>query len=271
MKFIKLILVVCLSLGILGCSNAPVTGRRQLMVVPNSTMFSMSFSQYNSFLKENKISKDKEKRDLVKKVGKNIQNAVEAYYREIGESSHLNGYAWEFNVVESKDINAWCMPGGKIVVYTGLFKLAQTEEELSVVIGHEVAHAVARHGNERMSQVLLTQLGGVALNAALEEQPEKTKALWLGVYGAGANFGIVLPYSRIHEYEADYLGMIFMAKAGYHPYYAVRFWERMEEYSAENKKSSMPEFLSTHPSGANRIARLKEKHSEVIEKYYTGK
>lgn len=264
----KIFFLFTLILTFAACAKAPVTGRAQLMLVPDSTMLSMSFSQYDEFLKSNKLSNDIEKTEMVKRVGNGIKNSVELYYQEIGKTSNLSGFRWEFNLIEDEQINAWCMPGGKIVVYTGLFKIASTEEDLAVVIGHEIAHAVAKHGNERMSQVLLTNFGGILLSEALSSKPEETKNFWLAVYGVGSGLGYVLPYSRLHEYEADYLGMVFMAKAGYHPYYAVRFWDKMERYANVGNKTNYPEFLSTHPTSSNRIKYLKEKHSEVISKYY---
>ncbi len=269
MKSLKVLFFGLVLAFFVGCANAPVTGRNQLMLVPNSTMLSMSLTQYREFLASNELTTDEEKINIVKKVGNNIKIAVENYYKKIGKESELDDYDWEFNVVKSDEINAWCMPGGKIVVYTGLFKMAETEEELAVVIGHEIAHAVARHGNERMSQALITQFGGEALSVALSNSPQETRNMWLSVYGAGISLGYVLPYSRIHEYEADYLGMVFMAQAGYHPYYAVRFWDKMERYANVTQgNGNTPEFLSTHPSDRKRIENLEKRHKEVLEKYY---
>jgi len=227
-------------------------------------MLSMSFQQYDDFLKDHKLSTDRDKIRMVQNVGERLQRAVEDYMTEQGLSARLNGYAWEFNLVESEEANAWCMPGGKVVVYSGILPIAQDESGLAVVLSHEIAHAIAKHGDERMSQGLLTELGGFALSTALETKPEKTKALWMTAFGVGSNLGIILPYSRLHENEADHLGLIFMAMAGYDPNRAVAFWERM----AQQKKGAVsPEFLSTHPSDQTRINKILVTVPEAM-KYY---
>ena len=228
-------------------------------------MLSTSFSQYSEFISTNKLSNDRVGNDKLQLVGDKIRRAVEEYYASIGQSSKLNGFEWEFNLIDSDEINAWCMPGGKIVVYTGLFNVATTEEDLAVVIGHEVAHAVAQHGSERMSQILITNFGGAVLAEAVKKKPAEVQAFWMASYGVGTNLGYILPYSRTHEYEADYLGMVFMARAGYHPYYAVRFWDKMERYSSSG---NTPEFLSTHPASSNRIKNLNARYEEVLAKHY---
>lgn len=250
-----------------GCSTVPVTGRRQFNIVPESTMLSLSFQQYDEFLKANPRSPDHAQTALVRKVGGRIQGAVEGYFARHGMPQQLNGYRWAFNVVESPEVNAWCMPGGKVVVYSGILPLTQTEAGLAVVMGHEVAHAVARHGNERMSQVLVAQLGGMALSEALEKKPQQTRQLWLTVFGLGAQVGVLLPYSRVHETEADRLGLIFMALAGYDPNEAVAFWQRM---SAHKGGSGPPEFLSTHPSDASRIAAIRRAIPEAMTYFRQG-
>ncbi len=175
----------------------------------------------------------------------------------------IDGFQWEFNLVDDDVPNAWCMPGGKVVVYTGLLPLTQNETGLAVVMGHEIAHAVARHGNERMSQELALQLGGVALSVAIEKKPEETKQLFYSAYGIGSELGIVLPYSRLHETEADKLGLIFMAMAGYNPEEAIPFWTRMSQSGGQKP----PEILSTHPADETRIRNLKEFMPEAM-KYY---
>lgn len=261
-KYLTAILIF--SFLTISCSSVPITGRKQLNIIPDSQMLSMSFQQYDEFLKTNKLSADANNTNMVKRAGYNIQNAVQQYFSDNKISDHLKGYNWEFNLVESADINAWCMPGGKVVVYTGILPLTQDEAGLAVVMGHEIAHAIAEHGNERMSQILLTQLGGIALSEALSSQPKQTHDLWLGVYGLGAQVGVLLPYSRTHESEADKLGLIFMAMAGYDPNVAVSFWERM---AAQKQGQAPPEFLSTHPSDKTRIADIK-KHLPEALKYY---
>lgn len=205
----------------------------------------MSFQQYDEFLKANKLSNNQQQTAMVKSVGQKIRGAVERYMADNKMSHRLDGYNWEFNLVESPEANAWCMPGGKVVVYTGILPITKNEGGLAVVMGHEIAHAIAKHGDERMSQGLLTELGGTALSVALEQKPEKTKQLWMTAFGIGAQVGVLLPYSRLHESEADHLGLIFMAMAGYDPNIAVNFWERM----AKQGGAKPPEFLSTHPIG----------------------
>ncbi len=259
----KKVLTAMTALLLAACTTVPLTGRKQLNLIPQSDMLSMSFQQYDSFLKENKLSNDQEKQAMVKRVGVRIQKAVEEYFAQQKLSSHLSGYQWEFNLVESDEVNAWCMPGGKVVVYTGILPLTQNEEGLAVVMGHEIAHAVAEHGNERMSQQLLQQLGGMALSVAMEDKPEMTRNLWLSVYGVGTTVGALLPYSRLHENEADKLGLIFMAMAGYDPNAAVPFWQRMASLGGQKP----PEFLSTHPSDETRIRKIREALPTAM-KYY---
>jgi len=254
-------------LFILSCSKVPITGRKQLNLIPGSEMMAMSFQQYDQFLKENKLSTDAKNTAMVKNVGSKIQRSVEKYFAEKGLSAHLKGYKWEFNLVESPEANAWCMPGGKVVFYTGILPITKDETGLAVVMGHEIAHAVAEHGNERMSQGLLTQLGGMALAVAIQEKPEQTQALWMTAFGVGSQVGVMLPFSRLHESEADRLGLIFMAMAGYDPNQAVGFWERMAKMKGGQ---APPEFLSTHPSDATRIAKIKEWLPEAM-KYYKKK
>ncbi len=246
------------------CSTVPITGRSQLNLIPDSTMNSMSFQQYGDFLKKNETSKKMKKARMVKRVGGKIQKAVEIFFAEKGMSAELKGYEWEFNLIESKDVNAWCMPGGKVVVYTGILPIAQGETGLAVVMGHEIAHAIAKHGSERMSQGLIAQMGGMALSMAVKEQPEGTQKLWMTAFGVGAQYGVILPYSRTHESEADRLGLVFMAMAGYDPHEAVGFWQRM----AENKGGKAPpEFMSTHPSDETRISKIKEAIPEAMKHY----
>ena len=248
-------LFLAISFLMLSCSTVPVTGRKQLSLIPSSTMLSMSFQQYGEFLKTNKLSDNQVQNQMVKGVGGRIQKAVEAYFAQENMSHTLKNYDWEFNLVESSEVNAWCMPGGKVVVYTGILPVTKDEAGLAVVMGHEIGHAVAGHGNERMSQGLAAQMGGMALSAALAEKPEKTKQLWMTAFGIGAQFGVILPYSRLHENEADHLGLIFMAMAGYDPNHAIGFWERMAKMKGGQ---APPEFMSTHPSDKTRIRKIRE-------------
>ena len=266
MKIINLFKVVVSLIVVLiiinACSTIPITGRKQLNLYPESEMISMSLTQYDEFLKENKLSTNKEQTAMVKSVGQKIAKAVEEYMTQNNLQSRVEGFQWEFNlVVEDETPNAWCMPGGKVVVYTGLLPYTKTEAGLAVVMGHEIAHAVARHGNERMSQQMGMQLGQIALATALQEKPEQTQQIFMSAYGVGSQLGVMLPYSRLHESEADKMGLIFMAMAGYDPNVAVEFWERM----AQSGGQKPPEFLSTHPSDQTRIKDLKKFIPEAMK------
>lgn len=264
MKKLKLIFPLLLVTFVLYyCSTVPITGRSQLNLVPASQINSLSFQQYGEFIKQSKLSSDKEAVAMVKRVGVNIQNAVETYFAEKNLMNQLQGYEWEFNLVESDEVNAWCMPGGKVVVYTGILPLTKDETGLAVVMGHEIAHAIAQHGAERMSQGLLQQLGGMALSVALQNEPEATQNLFLAAYGIGTTVGVILPFSRTHESEADRLGLIFMAMAGYNPSAAVEFWSRMSQQGG----AKPPEWLSTHPSDETRIADIKKHLPEALSYY----
>ena len=259
----ELFVILIMALLIQFCSLVPLTGRRQLSLVSDADMLSTSFVQYDQFLKENKLSTNTAQTNMVKGVGKRIQNAVVTYFARNNLTQELNGFAWEFNLIESNEVNAWCMPGGKVVVYSGILPVTQDETGLAVVMGHEIAHAVAKHSNERMSQALLAQLGGETLAAALQQKPQQTQDIWMAVFGAGVQLGAILPYSRLQESEADHLGLIFMAMAGYNPNGAVEFWQRM----SQNAGAKPPEFLSTHPSDQSRIQKIKAEIPEAM-KYY---
>jgi predicted Zn-dependent protease len=258
-----------LGLALLGvtlwsCSTVPLSGRSQLNLVPESEMQSMSYTQYGQFLKDNPLSTDATNTALVKRVGARIQGAVEANMARSNLSDQLAGYKWEFNLVESKDQNAWCMPGGKVVVYSGILPITKDETGLAVVLGHEIAHAIAEHGGERMSQGLLAQMGGLALSEALREKPEQTRSLWMSAFGGGAEVGVLLPFSRLQESEADHLGLIFMAMAGYDPRAALDFWKRM---ASEKHGGAPPQFLSTHPSDEARIRKIGEELPDAMRYY----
>lgn len=254
---------VALTVLLSACATVPITGRKQLSLIPDSQMNAMSFSQYDQVLAESKLSKDVAATAQVKRVGAKIQGAVERYFQQQGQSQQLDGYAWEFNLIESKEANAWCMPGGKVAFYTGILPVCKDDTGIAVVMGHEVAHAIAKHGSERMSQEMALQLGGMALSEAMSSKPEETQALWMNVFGVGAQVGVMLPFSRQHESEADRMGLIFMAMAGYDPRQAPKFWERM----ATGGGSAPPEFLSTHPSDATRIRQLNEYLAEALPYY----
>ena len=262
--FIRFFATALIGFSLTACSTVPITGRSQLNLIPGPSMLSMSLQQYDQFLKEHKVSTNQEQTATVKRVGANVQHAVERYFASSGLSQHLSDYKWEFNLVEDKQVNAWCMPGGKVVVYTGILPVAKGDAGLAVVMGHEIAHAIAEHGNERMSQGLLTQMGGVALSTALSTKTAATQQLWMSVYGVGAQYGAILPYGRMQESEADHLGLIFMAMAGYDPNEAVTFWERM---SAQKGGQAPPEFLSTHPSDTTRIENIRRLIPEAMKQY----
>ena len=246
------------------CATVPLTERRSLRLLPDSELLSLSLQQYSEVLKKSKLSNDPVRTHRVKRVGENIARASEEFLRESKLESDIKNYKWEFNLIEDdKVVNAWCMPGGKVAVYTGILPLTRDDTGLAVVMGHEVAHAMAKHGNERMSEALLVQLGGASLSLALSKEPALTQQIFMGVYGAGAQMGIMLPYSRLHESEADRIGLVLMSKAGYDPREAVPFWQRMNEKGG----SRPPEFLSTHPAPETRIKDIKSHIPEAM-KYY---
>lgn len=266
---VKVILVSAL-LVVESCATVPLIGRKQLSLVPESSMLELSLTNYNDFLKANKLSTNQEQTATIKRVGAKMSAAVEKYLSENGFADRVGDFKWEFNLVQSDEMNAWCMPGGKVVFYTGILPVTKNDAGIAVVMGHEIGHAVARHGNERMSQQLVqqygAQIGGVAVAELFKSNPEKAGAIFQTAYGLGTQYGIMLPYSRQQEYEGDKLGLIFMAIAGYNPNEAVGFWERM----AAGSKSKTPEFLSTHPVEENRIAAIKAFLPEAM-KYYSSK
>lgn len=246
------------------CSTVPITGRSQLNLVSDTEVNSLATTQYREIIAKGPLSTNSEQVAQTRRVGQRIQAAVEQYFRQQNASDQLNGYQWEFNVIkDDAQQNAWCMPGGKVAVYTGILPITQDDTGLAVVLGHEIAHAVAKHGNERMSQSLLQQYGGQALSVALANNSAGTQELALQAFGVGSQVGL-LKYGRNQESEADHLGLIFMAMAGYNPDGAVTFWQRMD---ARENQASPPEFLSTHPSNGTRIAAIQRELPEA-RKYY---
>jgi len=245
------------------CAVVPFTGRKQFTAIPSSQMFTLSADSYSQVLKDNKVSANQTYIAQVNRVGEKLTVAVEKYMKENGMESSLEGFDWQYTVLESEEMNAWCMPGGQIAFYEGIMPVCQDESGIAVVMGHEIAHAIAKHGNERMSQQLMVQMGGVALSEALQTQKETTQQLALLAFGVGSKLGIELPYSRTHESEADELGLYFMAMAGFDPRTAPAFWERMQAMSS----SRPPEFLSTHPDPANRIKDLNKHMAKALEYY----
>lgn len=250
----------------IACAKNPITGRNQARLVSEQELQAMATQQYRQFLSENRVVSASADRDaeMVRRVGQRVANAVTKFYNEKGLGSQLEGYKWEFNLIQNNEANAWAMPGGKVVVYTGLLPITQNEAALAMVMGHEIAHATLMHGNERMSQGLIQQLGGVALSVAVSNRPAETQNLFLNAYGVGSQVGVLLPFSRKQELESDKYGMIWGAMAGYNPREAINLWKRMEQASTGQKP---PEFLSTHPASGNRITQLEKNLPEALQYY----
>jgi predicted Zn-dependent protease len=270
------VLIITLLVGFaIGCQKVPITGRSQLKLVPDNDMLSMSFTQYKAFLDTSKVvSTTNADAEMVNRVGSRIRQAVESYMNSNGFSKRLEGFKWEYHLVQSSQVNAWCMPGGKIVVYSGILPYTQNEAGLATVLGHEVSHAIAEHGNERMSEGLvangLLQAGQVATGIGTSNKSPQTQALFqqaFGVVGPLAyQYGVGLPHSRKQESEADHLGLIFMAMAGYDPNESISFWQRMAKAGGGKAPA---EFMSDHPSDARRIADL-QKLLPDAQKYYAS-
>lgn len=242
------------ALLVCACATNPITGKQSLNFVSNSELFPTSFQQYNAFIKENKVITGTADAKRVDLVGSKIKAAAEKYLTYLGQTQYLKDYRWEYKLVDNKEVNAWCLPGGKIVVYSGILPVTQNESGLATVMGHEVSHALANHGAQRMSAAQLQQIGGVALDAATSNKSESTRSIFSQAYGIGSEVGVMLPFSRSNESEADKIGLTLMAIAGYNPDDAIAFWSRM---SASSGGGGTPEFMSTHPSDATRIANLK--------------
>ncbi|MEP6615781.1 MAG: M48 family metallopeptidase [Ginsengibacter sp.] len=248
------------------CTTNAVTGRKQLSLISEGALQQEAVTQYQSFLSQNKVVSDNVSKDaeMVRRVGGRIASAITKYYTSKGLSKELDGYKWEFNLVDNKEINAWCMPGGKVVVYTGLLPIAQNEAALAIVMGHEITHAVAHHGQERISQAMLAQ--GLALGGDLFTSGNpQANGIFNNIYGPAAQIGVLLPNSRNQELEADHYGLIFAAMAGYNPREAIPFWTRMA--NASNGSNKPPAFLSSHPTDEARIQKLQTYMNEAL-KYY---
>lgn len=239
---------------LISCAKNPFTGKNTLNFVSNSELFPTSFQQYGTFLKDNKVVVGTTDAKRVEAVGMKIKMAAEKYLDANGFKGYLKDYAWEYKLVESKEVNAWCLPGGKIVFYSAILPICKDDAGMATVMGHEVAHALANHGAQRMSAGILQQAGAGVVGIATDSKSDQEKQIWMTAYGGVTQYGGMLPFSRSHESEGDKIGLILMAIAGYDPTTAVAFWERM---SANSGGKSQPEFLSTHPSDANRIAKLK--------------
>nr|MBS0036705.1 M48 family metallopeptidase [Saprospiraceae bacterium] len=264
---LRALILIVLIFILEACSQVPFTGRSQTQLIPISTINNLSYTQYDDFLAENNaLPGDAPETRLIRRIGNDIVSAVDVYYKANKMEDQLKDFDWEFNVIESEQVNAFCMPGGKVVFYSGIMEVAGNEDALAVVMAHEIAHALAHHGNERMSQMVWAQLGFAALDIALDEQPDDTKNLIMAAAGAGAQIGIMLPFSRKHESEADEIGLYLMTMSGYNPTEAAPFWGRMSKQSA----GAPPEFLSTHPGPEKRaenLIRLVPKAREYAKKY----
>jgi predicted Zn-dependent protease len=258
---VGLIIAAPLSLSLSSCKKNPVTGRSSLNLVNDATMLSLASTEYTSFLSANPPigGADAER---VKRIGGRVSAAVQQYLSGINQLSAINNFQWEFNLVNNPEVNAWCMPGGKVVFYTGILPLFASDTELAVVMGHEIAHAVAKHGNERMTDQLIAQYGGLALSVVLSSKPAETQQLFNTIYGVSTNLGI-LAYSRKHENEADEMGLYFMAMAGYNPAAAVTFWQKM----AAQGGAKPPAILSTHPDDETRINNIKSLLPKAMQYY----
>ena len=253
---------ICLFASLLySCGSVAITGRRQVLLFDAGQISSLSNDAYTEVMNTSAVSKNAQQTNMVQDVGKRLVQAVTNYMSQTGKAQQLANYDWGFTLLQSAEVNAFCLPNGKIVVYEGIFKYANTPDRLAVVVGHEIAHAIANHGNERMSQEAIVNMVAAAGDAVLSHKSEQTRAIFGAAYGLGAKGVYLLPFSRKHEYEADYLGLIFMAMAGFDINQAPLFWEQMSQSGGAHP----PEFLSTHPSDANRIAQIRAKLPEAAQ------
>ncbi len=254
----KKFLAISALLTLAACATVPVTGRKSLHLVPDSEVNALAATSYQELIGKSKLSTDAAQVEMIRRVGKRIAAAA-----------NQPDFKWEFNLIDDpKTVNAFCMPGGKVAFYTGIMPICKNEDGVAAVMGHEVAHATAKHGSERMSQQLLLNFGAMSLGAALQNKPETTKAIANMAFGVGANIGFVLPFGRNQESEADHVGIIYAAQAGYNPEEAVSLWLRMDQ---ESKGQQPPEFLSTHPSHQTRIDKLREWMPEALAEYQKAK
>lgn len=257
------LMIFVTALVLQSCGSVPFTGRRQLQLVSDEEVIALSLQQYQDFMRTAPVEKGTTNAQMVSRIGNRIANAVKTFYTNNGYASELDNYTWEFSLVKNNSVNAFAMPGGKVVIYTGLLPVTQSEDALAVVIGHEIAHVIARHSSERMSQQVALQYGG-AIAGGLLGNSKATKQLGNAVFGLGAQYGVMMPYARKQEYEADEIGLILMAMAGYNPQVAVPFWTRMSQSSSGGQ---VPEFLSTHPTDSKRIARMESIMPNVLQHY----
>ena len=262
MKIIKISTLLLAGLGITACVTNPVTGRSSIQFANNAEIATAASGEYRKALSSGKVVTGTADANRVKIVGGKIKNAAYAYYKSIGRESDLANYSWEFNLIEDKQLNAWCMPGGKVAFYTGILPVCKDENGIAVVMGHEVSHALAGHGNERISQAMLAQYGGAALSGTSKSSKLGNIVNQLYPY---ASQGVLLKYGRSQELEADKMGLYLMAMAGYDPRTSTSFWQRMQQASGGGGKT--PEFLSTHPNPENRIADLNADMPKALEYY----
>jgi predicted Zn-dependent protease len=262
MRTVVSLLLACVF--VIGCATVPFTGRSQLSLVPQADLVTSASESYNQLLAQSQLSTNSEDTRAVVHVGERVAMAAEDFMREMGMTGELRYYDWEFSLIEEDEtINAFCMPGGRIGVFTGILPVARDDNGLAVIMAHEVAHALANHSGERLSQLLLAELGGMALSSAMQEKPQEAQELAMMAFGLGAQLGVLLPYSRQHESEADRIGLILMSRAGYDPRHAIPFWSRMNEQGGARP----PEFLSTHPAPDTRIAQIKSYLPEALQYY----
>lgn len=267
MDMVRTVALLLSLLVLAACETVPITGRQQINLYGDQELSTMAAREYRDIIRESTVIRTGAKAQQVQKVGTKIKDAVTQYFRQNGEEARISGYRWEFNLLDEDEVNAFCLPGGKVAIYSGIMDVTQSEAGLAVVVGHEVAHAIANHGNERMSQSLLLEVTGAALSIALAGDDPAAQEVFSMAFGIGTSLAVALPFSRMHESEADRLGLIFMAMAGYDPHEAPRFWARM---AAANDNDGTPEFLSTHPSDQTRIADLQSEIAEAMRHHRGG-
>ena len=258
LRYSLLLLFIAIS-----CNTNPFTEKKTLAIVPNSTLIPMSFKQYDQVLEKEKIVKGTDDAKRIKNIGNRIATAAEKWLKEKGYDDYTKNYKWEFSLIDKDMINAWAMPGGKVAFYTGILPVAQNDNGVATIMGHEIAHALANHGQQRMSAAQIQQTVGVVGAAAIGDENEKEQQIFNVAYGLGSQLGVMLPFSRKHETEADKIGLTLMAIAGYEPSNAYKLWQRMSEASGGKKP---PEFLSTHPSNETRINNLKKWSDKAKQK-----
>lgn len=262
MKLYKSLAVGAVSFAVIACTSNPITGRKSLQIANDSELAATALQQYQQTLKQSKVISGTTQAKSVKEVGARIKNAAEKYYASIGRSSDLANYNWEFNLIQEDQLNAWCMPGGKVAVYTGILPVTKTDAGLAVVLGHEVSHALAGHGNERISQAMIAQYGGALIGGSISNS--QWASIFQQAYPVGAQVAL-LKYGRNQELEADQMGLYLMAMAGYDPREAQPFWQRME--AASSGGNGIPEFLSTHPNPDTRRSDIEKNLPKALEYY----